>query len=38
MEDMDEGIHQNPWMSRTNVDMNATTSEADIERAIAASL
>lgn len=38
MDDMDEGVHHNPWLSRTNVDMNATTSEADMERAIAASL
>ena len=37
--DIDEGPRRNPWLNRgLDVDMNATTSAADLERAIAASL
>jgi hypothetical protein len=37
--DIDEGPRNNPWLARgRDVNMNATTSEADLERAIAASL
>jgi hypothetical protein len=39
MDEFEEGVRHNPWVnSRQNVDMNATTSAADMERAIAASL
>jgi len=39
MEDMDEGRPRNPWLSGgSNMNMNATTSQAELERAIQASL
>lgn len=39
MEDLDEGPRNNPWMAGgSNMNMNATTSEADMERAIAESM
>lgn len=38
-DDMDEGPRNNPWLARgRDINMNATTSADELERAIAASL